>query len=109
MLCLRGGSYSRLLGAAMTILALQCVGASHAAGQEVAITFDDLPSHGPLPNGTTRADVARSILAALRGVKDRCRGANEGARQEPCDIAGGLALRLVCFRAFVRHVKRAPQ
>ena len=69
MLCLRGGSYSRLLGATMTILALQCVGASHAAGQEVAITFDDLPSHGPLPNGTTRADVARSILAALREAK----------------------------------------
>ena len=35
-------------------------------GQEVAITFDDLPAHGPLPAGTTREDVTRKILAALK-------------------------------------------
>ena len=40
-----------------------------AAAQEVAITFDDLPSHGPLPVGTTRSDVARSILATLKDAK----------------------------------------
>src|SRR5215475_12119353 len=34
--------------------------------QEVAITFDDLPSHGPLPTGVTREDVARRILAAFK-------------------------------------------
>jgi peptidoglycan-N-acetylglucosamine deacetylase len=32
----------------------------------VALTFDDLPDHGPLPPGVTRVDVARSILAALK-------------------------------------------
>ena len=49
----------------MIVFGLLCAVVSGAAGQEVAITFDDLPSHGPLPEGTTRSDVARSILAAL--------------------------------------------
>lgn len=40
--------------------------ASPMFGQEVAITFDDLPAHGPLPPGTTRMDVARSILKTLK-------------------------------------------
>jgi peptidoglycan/xylan/chitin deacetylase (PgdA/CDA1 family) len=31
----------------------------------VALTFDDLPIHGPLPPGTSRIDIARGILAAL--------------------------------------------
>jgi peptidoglycan/xylan/chitin deacetylase (PgdA/CDA1 family) len=39
-----------------------------AEAQEVAITFDDLPAHGPLPAGTTREDVARKILAALKNA-----------------------------------------
>jgi peptidoglycan/xylan/chitin deacetylase (PgdA/CDA1 family) len=37
-----------------------------AQAQEVAITFDDLPAHGPLPAGTTREDVTRKILAAFK-------------------------------------------
>jgi peptidoglycan-N-acetylglucosamine deacetylase len=41
----------------------------YAETQEVAITFDDLPAHGPLPVGTTRSDVARSILATLKDAK----------------------------------------
>jgi peptidoglycan/xylan/chitin deacetylase (PgdA/CDA1 family) len=32
----------------------------------MALTFDDLPAHGPLPPGVTRADVARSILGTLQ-------------------------------------------
>lgn len=47
-----------------------CIGilllASAALAQQVAITIDDLPSHGALPPGMTRADVARSILKALK-------------------------------------------
>ncbi len=35
-------------------------------GQQVAITVDDLPSHGALPPGMTRADVAKSILKTLQ-------------------------------------------
>ncbi len=34
--------------------------------QEVAITIDDLPAHGPLPSGTTREDVTRQILTAFK-------------------------------------------
>jgi peptidoglycan-N-acetylglucosamine deacetylase len=37
-----------------------------AFSQEVAITVDDLPSHGPLPPGVSRSDVARSILKTLK-------------------------------------------
>ncbi|HEY4354425.1 MAG TPA: polysaccharide deacetylase family protein [Acidobacteriaceae bacterium] len=32
----------------------------------VAFTFDDLPAHGPLPPGTARPDVVKSILATLK-------------------------------------------
>jgi peptidoglycan/xylan/chitin deacetylase (PgdA/CDA1 family) len=40
--------------------------AVHAIAQQVALTFDDLPDHGPLPTGQTRLDIANSILATLR-------------------------------------------
>jgi peptidoglycan-N-acetylglucosamine deacetylase len=33
---------------------------------EMAITFDDLPAHGPLPRGMTRVAIARSVLATLQ-------------------------------------------
>ena len=39
---------------------------SSARGQQMAITFDDLPMHGPLPPGVTRTQVAESILATLK-------------------------------------------
>lgn len=32
----------------------------------VALTFDDLPNHGPLPPGLTRSDVVRALLAILK-------------------------------------------
>jgi len=34
--------------------------------QQVALTFDDLPSHGELPPGMTRVDVANSIIKTLK-------------------------------------------
>jgi peptidoglycan/xylan/chitin deacetylase (PgdA/CDA1 family) len=37
-----------------------------AFGQEMAITFDDLPEHGPLPAGMTRAGIARTVVDTLR-------------------------------------------
>lgn len=37
-----------------------------AVAQEVALTFDDLPAHGPLPPGMTRLDVAKSIISTLK-------------------------------------------
>jgi len=35
-------------------------------GTELAITIDDLPTHGPLPSGTTRLAVADRLIGALR-------------------------------------------
>ena len=39
------------------------------AKARVALTFDDLPAHGPLPAGMTRIDVAKRIIDALRARK----------------------------------------
>jgi peptidoglycan/xylan/chitin deacetylase (PgdA/CDA1 family) len=39
-----------------------------AATLLVALTFDDLPAHGPLPPGLTRMDVARNIIHALQAA-----------------------------------------
>ncbi|MGI4730722.1 MAG: GDSL-type esterase/lipase family protein [Janthinobacterium lividum] len=37
-----------------------------AAGPAIALTFDDLPAHGPLPPGGSRLAVTRALIAALR-------------------------------------------
>ena len=34
----------------------------------VALTIDDLPSHGPIPPGSTRTEIATRIIAALRNA-----------------------------------------
>ena len=39
--------------------------AIRAVGPQIALTFDDLPSHGPLPAGGDRLAIARVIVAAL--------------------------------------------
>jgi peptidoglycan-N-acetylglucosamine deacetylase len=38
------------------------------AVHEIALTFDDLPVHGPLPQGLTREDIATDIIHALKAV-----------------------------------------
>ena len=43
-----------------------CVHAQSAAHPQIAITFDDLPAHGPLPPGEVRRDVVHSILHTLK-------------------------------------------
>jgi peptidoglycan/xylan/chitin deacetylase (PgdA/CDA1 family) len=40
-----------------------------ACGQQMAVTFDDLPVHGAMPAGMTRLDIAQSILATLKREK----------------------------------------
>jgi peptidoglycan-N-acetylglucosamine deacetylase len=37
-----------------------------AQGQQMAITFDDLPAHGDKPAGLTRLDIVQSILTTLK-------------------------------------------
>jgi peptidoglycan/xylan/chitin deacetylase (PgdA/CDA1 family) len=54
---------------ALILLAPIWIAASPAPRTKVALTFDDLPVHGPLPPGTTRSDVARSIVATLKAAK----------------------------------------
>jgi peptidoglycan-N-acetylglucosamine deacetylase len=46
---------------------LLCAG--FAWGQQMAVTFDDLPVHGALPAGMTRLEIAQSILKTLKGEK----------------------------------------
>jgi peptidoglycan-N-acetylglucosamine deacetylase len=35
---------------------------------EIAITVDDLPTHGPMPAGMTRSQIARNMIAALKAA-----------------------------------------
>ena len=50
-------------------LVLLCLFATPAAAeQQIAITFDDLPSHDLLPAGTTRVKIAKEIIAALKAA-----------------------------------------
>jgi peptidoglycan/xylan/chitin deacetylase (PgdA/CDA1 family) len=46
------------------VLSVFC--ATNSSAQQVALTFDDLPAHGPLPTGQTRLQIANSILTTLR-------------------------------------------
>jgi hypothetical protein len=39
---------------------------------DVAITVDDLPAHGPLPAGMTRAGIASLPPESAANVKDLC-------------------------------------
>src|SRR5690242_5539388 len=42
---------------------------SSNAHPRIAFTFDDLPSHGPLPPGETRLQIAAKILSALHDAQ----------------------------------------
>lgn len=62
--------------AAVALLALAVPRAQPAAapvgagvGGSVALTFDDLPTHGPLPGALSRADIAKSLIDTLRAHK----------------------------------------
>ncbi len=48
----------------LVLTALACATAMPA--QKLAITFDDLPAHGDMPPGTTRQQIADSVLSTLR-------------------------------------------
>jgi len=42
------------------------LGPAAATGFEVAVTFDDLPAHGPLPPGSTREGLVEDAIATLK-------------------------------------------
>ncbi|MDO6415186.1 polysaccharide deacetylase family protein [Sphingomonas sp. BIUV-7] len=54
----------RAAAAALALL----LGTPAAAAPQIALTFDDLPSHGPLPPGETRLAVIERIVAALQAA-----------------------------------------
>lgn len=54
----------RILGAAAPIM----VG-PQAPPPQIALTFDDLPAHGPLPIGDDRLRIAQRIIAALKAER----------------------------------------
>ncbi|USI75024.1 polysaccharide deacetylase family protein [Sphingomonas morindae] len=54
--------------AALAAAALVLAGGARAAGPAIALTFDDLPAHGPLPAGETRAGIAEAIARAARAA-----------------------------------------
>jgi peptidoglycan/xylan/chitin deacetylase (PgdA/CDA1 family) len=61
--------------------------------KEVAITVDDLPSHGDLPLGVTRTDIAKSMIATFKakGVPDVYGFVNAG-RNKTADEGESLKL-----------------
>jgi peptidoglycan/xylan/chitin deacetylase (PgdA/CDA1 family) len=63
----KGVGLSSLAIVLLTIgLGCTAVWPSRTYAQEIAVTFDDLPAHAPLPKGTSRIQVASQILAALK-------------------------------------------
>jgi peptidoglycan/xylan/chitin deacetylase (PgdA/CDA1 family) len=59
-----GGQMRKSLFSGLLVFAAQL-----AWGQQMAVTFDDLPVHGATPVGTTRLEIAQSILATLKRDK----------------------------------------
>jgi peptidoglycan/xylan/chitin deacetylase (PgdA/CDA1 family) len=57
--------FTRRLGPAVLTAVLIAGGPMAARAQQIALTFDDLPSHSALPKGETRVGVAGRIIAAL--------------------------------------------
>jgi peptidoglycan/xylan/chitin deacetylase (PgdA/CDA1 family) len=91
---------TRLAGAAFVLAALSLTLAL-APGQppaptpiRIALTFDDLPNHGPLPPGMTRADVARSLIATLKAHRTPPVYGFINARQLETSPADAAVLRL---------------
>jgi peptidoglycan/xylan/chitin deacetylase (PgdA/CDA1 family) len=64
-----------LLAVLLSLLAVPAL-----AQQQIAITFDDLPSHSLLPSDTTRIDIARQIIAALKDANAPAYGFVNGLR-----------------------------
>ena len=50
----------------MVLAALLVLSAGLVRGQQMAVTFDDLPVHGAMPPGMTRLEIAQSILKTLK-------------------------------------------
>ena len=56
----------KLAGCALATCALAAVPAHATQAPEIALTFDDLPLHGPIPAGETPQSVGNGVIAALK-------------------------------------------
>ncbi len=57
-----------MIARALLLAAALAMATAAAPAPQIALTFDDLPSHGPLPSNTTRIAIAQEIVAALRAA-----------------------------------------
>ncbi len=65
------------------VAALALATAAQAASKPViALTWDDLPAHGPLPPGVTRVQIAADLLKAFAAVKAPAFGFVNGVQTE---------------------------
>lgn len=55
----------------LLLAAALALGTAAAPAPQIALTFDDLPTHGPLPANTDRLAIAQQIIAALKGAHVR--------------------------------------
>jgi peptidoglycan/xylan/chitin deacetylase (PgdA/CDA1 family) len=62
---MKTGGKLYFLATGLALVGLGLLASSGVSAQQIAFTFDDLPSHGNLPPGETRLDVANSILATI--------------------------------------------
>jgi peptidoglycan/xylan/chitin deacetylase (PgdA/CDA1 family) len=70
------------------------------SAREVALTFDDLPVHGPLPVGMSRLDIADSVIRSLQAAHAPPSYGfvnAKGLRQEPSSVAVLEAWRAAQF------------
>lgn len=51
------------------MLGLVGMAAVAAQAQQIAFTWDDLPAHGALPANTTRVEIGRKLIAAMKAAK----------------------------------------
>jgi peptidoglycan/xylan/chitin deacetylase (PgdA/CDA1 family) len=67
--------------ALLAAFALAAAGSAQAAAPRpvIALTFDDLPAHGPIPPGETRVGIAQALLAAFAQAKAPAFGFINGA------------------------------
>lgn len=70
------------------------------SAREVALTFDDLPVHGPLPVGMTRLEIATSVIRSLEAAHAPPSYGfvnAKGLEQEPASVAVLKAWRAAQF------------
>lgn len=65
---MRRGALALRLACVLLPLAAAAPAEARAQRPAIALTFDDLPEHGPLPPGETRLAITRRIVAALKAA-----------------------------------------